>query len=162
MKKPSYTRTRLVVAVAALCAAAAVLLLLGEQGGMTQSVVGENGEVVAQLPVEEGSRFSVTFKHSVNQSDVREIYEISDGRIFVEACEYAAFGAGVATEIEEGQTLSYTEDGKMLIEGIHREIPRLCYMVGRKNDHYLEFEGRRLNITDLYGEIGTLTFTLTH
>ena len=145
-----------------LGAAAAVLLLLGGQGDMTLSVVGENGEVVAQLPVEEGSRFSVTFKHSVNQSDVREIYEISDGRIFVEACEYAAFGAGVATEIEEGQTLSYTEDGKMLIEGIHREIPRLCYMVGRKNDHFLEFEGRRLNITDLYGEIGTLTFTLTH
>jgi len=162
MKKPSYTRKWPVVAVAALCAAAAVLLLFGRQRGMTLSVVGENGTVVAAFPVAEGSRFSVTFKHSVNQSDVTEIYEVCDGKIYVEACLYAAFGAGVATEIEEGQTLSYTEDGRMLIEGIHREIPRLCYMVGRKNDHFLEIDGTRLNITDLYGEIGTLTFTLTH
>lgn len=53
------------------------------------------GRVFARFPAEEGDSFSITFRHSVNKSDVTEIYEIRDGAIWLTGCVYYNFGAGV-------------------------------------------------------------------
>ena len=102
--------------------------------------------MLCQLSREEGSTFSVTFLHSVNKSDVCETYCVEGGSIYVESCEYSAFGAGVAAQVEPGQTLTHTPDGHMLLSGIHREIPSLSYIVGTIYDHYLDIDGQTINL----------------
>ena len=65
----------------------------------------------------QGGRISVTFIHSVNQYPLTDIYEIRDHRIYVVRTIYNNFGAGVQTEIEEGQKLEYGENGEMIVSG---------------------------------------------
>ena len=147
------------IAAMVLCIIAAILFLFKETlfgTPMTLSLVD------ASYPVDEKSEFSVRFLHSVNKSEVCETYSISEGKIYVESCEYAAFGAGVATQVEQGQTLSYTQDGHMLITGIHRYIPSLSYIVGTVYDHFLEIDGQQINLTELCGKNSTVRFVLVN
>ena len=102
----------------------------------------------------------MTFLHSVNKSDVCETYCVEGGSIYVESCEYSAFGASVAAQVEPGQTLTHTPDGHMLLSGIHREIPSLSYIVGTIYDHYLDIDGQTINLTELCGKNSTVCFTL--
>ena len=147
-----------------LCIIAAILFLFQDAlwgGGMELALLdADTGECYASFPVEEGSTFSVTFLHSVNKSDVCETYCVEGGSIYVESCEYSAFGAGVATQVEPGQTLTHTPAGHMLLSGIHREIPSLSYIVGTIYDHYLDIDGQTINLTELCGKNSTVCFTL--
>ena len=61
--------------------------------------------------IKDGDEFSVTFIHSVNNSPVTDVYQIRKSKIYVDRTIYYAFGAGVQTEIEEGQSLEYGQDG---------------------------------------------------
>ncbi len=123
------------------------------------------GRVYARLPMDEGDRFSVEFIHSVNKSPVRDIYEIRDGRIFVVMTKYYAFGAGVQTFIEEGQTLTYGEDGSMLVSGFDKELPELLYYVGTVSDHVLylfDTDGSKedgISLRDLCGRSSSVRFS---
>ena len=152
------------IAAVVLCIIAAILFLFQDAlwgGGMELALLdADTGECHASFPVEEGSTFSVTFLHSVNKSDVCETYCVEGGSIYVESCEYSAFGAGVATQVEPGQTLTHTPDGHMLLSGIHREIPSLSYIVGTIYDHYLDIDGQTINLTELCGKNSTVCFTL--
>ena len=154
------------IAAMVLCIIAAILFLFKETlfgTPMTLSLVdADTGERYASYPVDEKSEFSVRFLHSVNKSEVCETYSISEGKIYVESCEYAAFGAGVATQVEQGQTLSYTQDGHMLITGFHRYIPSLSYIVGTVYDHFLEIDGQQINLTELWGKNSTVRFVLVN
>ncbi len=112
----------------------------------------ETGEVIELFEVEEGTVFSVEFIHSVNKSPVKEIYVIKDSKIFADSTEYYAFGAGVQTELEEGQTLSYGEDGSMIVSGFDMEFPKLKFVVGSVYDHILEISGESISLTELCGK----------
>ena len=104
--------------------------------------------------------FSIGFIHSVNKSPLTDFYELRDGRIFVEKTIYYGFGAGVQTEIEEGQTLEYGEDGSMIVSGFDREIPDLIYIVGTVSDHILKVnEGPDISLRDLCGRNAMVRFT---
>ena len=46
-------------------------------------------------------------------------------RIYVVRTIYNNFGAGVQTEIEEGQKLEYGENGEMIVSGFDRIIVEL-------------------------------------
>ena len=80
----------------------------------------DTGELYGRYPMKEGERFSVEFKHSINLSPVIDVYQIEDGNIYVEETIYYHFGAGVQTELNEGETLSYGEDGSMIVGNIHQ------------------------------------------
>ena len=97
----------------------------------------DTGEIYLQIPVSEADRFSVGFVHSVNKSPVIDCYEIRNEKIILDRTIYYGFGAGVQTEIEDGQTLSYGEDGSMTVSGFEQEMPDLCYLVGTVSDHIL-------------------------
>ena len=149
------------------CAIAAILFLLhGSLSGSAKLCLidSDTGKQAAAYPVEEGELFSVSFIHSVNKSLVKETYRISlsEDAIFVESCEYSAFGAGVATQVEEEQTLSYTPEGHMLLSGIHQKIPHLSYIVGTVYDHILEIHGQQINLRELCGRNSTVSFILEH
>ncbi len=121
---------------------------------------GETGQVYAEYEVADGDTFSITFIHSVNKSPVTEGYIIDGDEIYLESCLYSAFGAGVATEVEEGQSLSYTEDGQMLIAGFHRKMNHLSYIVGTVSDHVLQLGTEEISLRQLCGRNSTVQFSI--
>lgn len=112
----------------------------------------DSGQLIASYPLSEGDRFSVTFVHSVNQTPVTDIYEIEDGRIFVEECLYYSFGAGVQTALDPGETLTETEDGGMLIGNIHENRDNVGYIVGTVSDHVLRIGDKEISLRELCGQ----------
>ena len=134
-----------------------VLVLEGESAN--QAIDAEK-RVFAKYEAKEGTTFAVSFIHSVNKSRVKEGYIIKDNEIYLTNCLYSGFGAGVATEVEEGQTLSYTEDGEMLISNIDRKMNGLSYIVGTVSDHVLEINGEEISLRGLCGKNSTVRFKI--
>ena len=139
---------------------AAVLVLKPFVPGNEKLVLrdGDSRKIYAQYDAPEGTRFSVAFIHSVNKTEVKETYEIKQDGIYLQECLYSGFGAGVATEVEEGQTLTYTEDGRMLISGYNIKIPGLSYIVGTVSDHVLEINGEEISLRELCGRNSVVRF----
>jgi len=75
--------------------------------------------------------------HSVNQSRVTEIFSVRNGQIILDAVEFEAFGAGMPTELEPGQTMTRLEGGVMRIDGFNRTIYDMQILVGSDTDHIL-------------------------
>lgn len=120
----------------------------------------ETGKVYRRFEVSEGDEFSVEFIHSVNKSPVKDVFVIRDGKIYVDRTVYSAFGAGVQTEIEEGQQLSYDENGNMVVSGFNIEFPRVKYIVGTVSDHVLEISGESISLTETCGKNAHIYFEL--
>ncbi|MBQ9030039.1 MAG: DUF1850 domain-containing protein [Parasporobacterium sp.] len=120
----------------------------------------KTGELYARYLVHDNDGFSIGFIHSVNKSPLTDFYEFHDHKIFVEKTIYYGFGAGVQTEIEEGQTLTYGDDGSMIVSGFHKEIPDLIYIVGTISDHTLVInEGEEISLTQLCGKNAMVRFS---
>lgn len=126
-------------------------LLLREQG---------TGRVFARLPLAEGERFSVTFRHSVNKSDVTEIYERRGREIWLTGCVYYGFGAGVAEVLEPSWQLETGENGEMILSGIEMRMTDLTYIVGTVYDHVLELGGERIVLNELCGRNAKVSFSI--
>ena len=154
-------------AATALCVVAVILALVAISGRFlfadpVQCVVmtnAETDEVYFQQPLEADGVFSVSYIHSVNKSNVEEYYRLEDDEIYLFRARYRAFGAGVATELEEGQTLSY-EDGYMIIENIHYQIPDLVYRVGTVSDPLIHIGEQTWHMKDLAPELTSVRFTI--
>ena len=101
----------------------------------------DTGQAAARYFVWDGDWFSVGFIHSVNNSPLTDYYELRNHTIYVEKTVYYGFGAGVQTELEDGQKLEYGEDGSMIVSGFHKEIPDLLYIVGTVSDHTMVING---------------------
>ncbi|MCJ7855744.1 DUF1850 domain-containing protein [Lachnospiraceae bacterium NSJ-143] len=151
-----------ILAAAAVFAIAALLFYLLFSPGNTVLVLADcdTGNVYTCFDVSDGDEFSIAFIHSVNKSEVREYYTIYSDEIYLEKCLYSDFGAGVATEIEDGQSLSYTEDGKMLISNIHMRIDKLSYIVGTVSDHILYINGKEISLRALCGKNSPVEFNV--
>lgn len=120
----------------------------------------ETGKTYRTFEVSEGSEFSVEFIHSVNKSPVIDVFVIRDGKIVADRTIYSAFGAGVQTEIEEGQTLEYDENGNMVVSGFNIVFPEVKYIVGTVSDHILRIEGESISLTELCGKNAHIAFKL--
>ena len=118
----------------------------------------DTGELYARYPMGEGDRFSIEFKHSVNLSPVIDIYEIQDGNIYVEETVYYHFGAGVQTQLNEGETLTYGEDGAMIVGNIHQNRNDVQYIVGTLYDHILTVDEQQINLRQLCGKNTKIRF----
>ena len=116
-----HLRKRLSTAAAIILIIAAALLLTARAGFYLTLRNKDTGELYARYRMSEGERFSITFKHSVNQYPLTDTFEICDGKLYAEECKYYAYGAGVQVELNPGEELSYTEDGALLITGIHQD-----------------------------------------
>ena len=112
----------------------------------------QTGEIYTKIPVENLDEFEITFTHSVNKTPVTDIYQIREGDIYLTGNIYYSFGAGVPTEIYEGQTLSYGENGEMIISDMDTLMPNLVYIIGTVTDYYLSVNGgEKVCLQDLYG-----------
>ena len=147
------TRKKKTVVAAAILVIAAVTLLIcfSFRPLCLRLSDAESGRVYAKLPLAEGESFSVTFRHSVNKSDVTEIYERRGREIWLTGCVYYDFGAGVAEVLEPSWTLSYGDAGEMIIGGIETKMNSLTYIVGTVYDHILDIGGERIILNELCG-----------
>lgn len=119
---------------------------------------GDTGQVIRSFPIREGDEFSVTFVHSVNNSPVTDVYRIASDGIYVVRTIYYAFGAGVQSELEEGQSLEYGEDGAMIVTGFNRRLDPLSYIVGTVSDHTLQLGGEVISLREICGRNTTVYF----
>ena len=121
---------------------------------------GDTDEEFARFRVSEGDEFSVTFIHSVNQYPLTDVYQIRDHKIYVVRTIYNNFGAGVQTEIEEGQTLEINENGEMVVSGFDLEMPWLSYIVGTVSDHTLTLHDKKISLRELCGRNCKVAFSV--
>lgn len=152
-------RSRILRAAAAviLLIAAAVFLLSPHDYLVLRDR--DTGRRYARYPLREGEEFCVEFKHSVNLSPVIDVYRIEEGEIYVEQTVYYHFGAGVQTQLNEGETLTYTDDGAMAVGNIHQKRSGMTYIVGTVYDHVLTVHDRRVSLSELCGRNAPVRFT---
>ena len=99
---------------------------------------GSTGEAYASYPVEPGDHFAIGFLHSVHKNPLVDLYEIAeDGTIYAEETIYYSFGAGVQTDLNPGEVMSFGEDGAIIVSNIHKPFQKLTYCVGTVSDHTL-------------------------
>ena len=125
----------------------------------------DTGALYARYRVGEGGRFSVTFIHSVNKYPLTDTYEIEDKHIYVEETVYSAFGAGVQTELNPGETLDKVyidrpdyKGWAMVIRNIHQNRDNVGYIVGTVSDHTLTVNGQEISLRDLCGKNAAVRF----
>ena len=134
------------MAAAIVLIIAAASLLIPRAGYYLTLRNKDSGELYARYRMDEGDRFSITFKHSVNQYPLTDTFEIS------------AYGAGVQVELNPGEELSYTDDGAMLITGIHQDRTGVCYAVATVYDFFLKVkDGPDISLRDLCGRNSLVT-----
>ena len=155
-------RKKKVIAAAVLMliiTAAAVLIspLFSEQLVLYNS---DTGVKYLTEKAEDGLMFSVEFVHSVNQTPVKDTFVISDGQIRAYSTTYRSFGAGVQTALEEGQTMTYDENGNMVITGFDITYDPLRYIVGTVSDHILYINGEEISLRDTCGRNAKVVFEI--
>ena len=109
----------------------------------------------------EGTEFLVEFTHSVNLSPVIDTFRAENGEIRAARAKFYAFGAGMPTELNPGESFAFTEDGAMEITGITRTYDRLSYIVGTVYDYYLTIHGEVINLRELCGRNAHVEIFLT-
>lgn len=117
-----------------------------------------SGELLASYRLSPGGEFSVSFIHSVNQSPVEDFYRVEEGEFLVYQTLYYHFGAGVQTQLEEGQVLTEQEDGGMLLENLDQIISPLLYNISPVYDHVLHIGAKEFSLKEL--DRRALIFTL--
>ena len=109
-----------------------------------------SGRVRGRWPLEKNGGFAVEFIHSVHQSPVRENFRTEGRTIMPDSVRFSSFGAGMQSDLEEGQTL--TRDGDaMVIAGFSAAFRELNYIVGTVSDHLLYVNGETVSLRDLCG-----------
>lgn len=139
---------------------AAILTFVLRSGDYLVLRNGDTDEEFARFRVSEGDEFSVTFIHSVNQYPLTDVYQIRNHKIYVVRTIYNNFGAGVQTEIEEGQKLEINENGEMVVSGFDMEMPWLSYIVGTVSDHTLTLHGEEISLRELCGRNSKVAFSV--
>ncbi|MDR2483875.1 MAG: DUF1850 domain-containing protein [Treponema sp.] len=111
----------------------------------------DSGKPYGQWPVKEGDIFAVEFIHSVNNTPVRETFMLSGLEIRPIASRFSSFGAGIQTNLEEGQELA--RDGEfLLITGFGASYKELNYIVGTVSDHLLYIHNEKISLRDRCGK----------
>ena len=155
------TRKILPAAAAILVIAAVALFLLSRLGEAGLKLTDrDSGRVIARFALADGESFSITFRHSVNKSDVTEIYQRRGSEIWQTGCIYYGFGAGVAEELDPSWTLDTGENGEMILGNIELCMDDLTYVVGTVYDHILTVGGERIVLNELAGRNRKVHFSI--
>ena len=145
-------RITLGIVLAALCAAVIITVVNLRRDLYLVLRNADTGELFAAYLLPENTEFSVEFTHSVNKSPVRDNYEVRRNRdIYVTETWYYAFGAGVQSELNPGETLEYGDDGSMRVTGINKLVPNLIYALGESSDHVLRVNDKEILLYELCG-----------
>ena len=115
-----------------------------------------SGKLYGTWPLKESDEFAIEFIHSVHQSPVRERFIIEDKMIRPEAVRFSSFGAGMLSNLEEGQTMSRDGDA-LVISGFNASFKELKIIVGTVSDHVLFINGDTVSLQKLCGKNAHIT-----
>jgi len=110
-----------------------------------------SGRVLGRWPLDERGEFAIEFIHSVNQSPVRETFRVEDGRLWLQGVRFYSFGAGIQSDLGEGQELSRDGDA-MVISGFSASFRELNYIVG--SDHFLFINNEVISLREIADKFG--------
>lgn len=148
--------SKIIIAAVTTVAAAFILTSCFFDDGKRTLVLFNNdtNKVIETYPIKKGDTFSVEFIHSVNATPVTDYYKFDDqNNIYVFKTVYYGFGAGVQTELNPGEKISYGDDGSMTIYDIDKKIDPLTYFVGTISDHLLRInDSDAISLRDLCGK----------
>ena len=110
----------------------------------------DSGRIYGKWPLNAAGEFSIEFIHSVHQSPVRETFRAENGMISPVRVRFASFGAGMQSDLEEGQTLIRDGDA-LVITGFKASYKKLNYIVGTVSDHILFINEKNISLRELCG-----------
>jgi len=149
-------RTVAVWVLAALVFSGAALYLRvngwrGKDSGVLVIRDTDSGRVYGKRSVPD-MQFAVEFVHSVHQSPVREFFQIDggSGSITPVSVRFHAFGAGMYSELGEGQTLGRDGDA-LVVSGFSTSFKELKYLLSPVTDNRLIINGNEESLRDLCG-----------
>lgn len=139
----------------------AVAVIFNVANGETKLVICDRDtkKVYASYDVEQGEEFSISFIHSVNITEVTDVYYVDGETIVCDKCVYSSFGAGMPTEWEEDWQVSY-EGEKMTISGLDIRQKEVTYIVGTVYDHVLHLGGEDIVLNKLCGKNAEITLKI--
>jgi hypothetical protein len=111
----------------------------------------ETGVLYGKWQMHENEEFSIEFVHSVNQSPVIETFCISSGNIQAVSAKFFSFGAGMQTDLQNGEIMERDGDA-IIIKNISRVYRQLNYIVGTVSDHVLKIKGETIGLRELCGK----------
>ena len=115
-----------------------------------------SGRLYGRWPLGESGEFSIEFVHSINQTPVRETFRIEDGMLALQSVRFYSFGAGVQSDLGEGQILS--RDGEaMIISGFDFSLKKINMIVGTTSDHLLFINDEAISLRELCGRNAPIT-----
>jgi len=120
------------------------------KAGILQVHDSVSGRMLGKWPLEASGEFSIEFIHSVNQSPVRETFQVKDKKIWLLNVRFHSYGAGVQSELGDGQILSRDGDA-IIISGYNASYSRLNYLVGTVTDHVLYIDNEMISLQKLAG-----------
>ena len=148
-----------ITAVVVLTAAVAVIFAMSADSTELVICDRESRKVYARYELQDGEEFSVSFIHSVNITEVTDVYFADGDYIVCDKCIYSSFGAGMPTEWEEDWNVSYEGD-KITISGLDIKQKEVTYIVGTVYDHVLHIGGKDAVLNELCGKNAEITLKI--
>lgn len=154
-KKPVWTKAAAFISVAALIFA---LVLCNKP--VLVLINAENGKVFKTFDFGYDDTFSVSFIHSVNQSEVVDYFKRGKSdKLICYKNKFHSFGAGMPESWPEGVKITTTSDG-IFVDNLNIELDEVSYIVGTVSDHILEINGETISLRDLCGKNTEVLFKL--
>ena len=98
-----------------------------------------------------GSRFELSWVHSVERTPWRETYRLKDAEIVLVASEFSSAGAGLPDSLRPGETFR-SGGGKMRIEHRRLAIRDLRIRLSDLSHHLLHIGRRTIDLNAIFGE----------
>ncbi len=109
----------------------------------------KSGEVLYSSDVMPGDKFSVTYIHSVNKSPVEDQFNLDDNyRIMLKKSIFKSFGAGVPSNLSDGDEFSYFKD-RIEVSYSNSRIEKFILFVGVIADHHFLMNGKEYKLSRL-------------
>jgi len=108
----------------------------------------DTGKLLRKWQLNEHDEFAIEFIHSVNKSPVRETFKIENGKFRLMNVRFYSYGAGIQSDLGEGQTLKYEGD-VMIISGYNTSFDKLNIITGAESNHILFINNRIILLQEL-------------
>ena len=137
-RKRVWGAAAIITAVIAAALLLTALFLTSHRGWYLTVRDAHSGAEYGRWRVEPGEEIGLGFIHSVNLYPLLDVFEVGeDGVLYAETTIYYQFGAGVQTELNQGETFSVGEDGALIVDNIHKPFEELSSSAGGFSDRTL-------------------------
>lgn len=117
-------------------------------------------EILYSTSVKPGDRFSITYIHSVNKSPVEDQFELADDfKLFLRKSIFKSFGAGVPSNLNDGDKFEYFDD-RIEVSYNNSRINKFILFVGVVADHHFLMNGKDIKLNELSPPQRSVHFTV--